>query len=98
MLIYYEIKRGMVDQIKKNQSIIKGCRIIYPAYFPHPNSPWQRGTNEHHNGLLGRFILAGKALSNLSIDILHIAHNWVNQLPRRILGYKKTEEILKLLC
>lgn len=61
------------------------------------------GTNERHNGLLRRYIPKGKTLSKFSMETLKTAYNWINQLPRKLLGYKTLEELFieeipKLLC
>ncbi|MDK2821359.1 MAG: transposase, family, partial [Clostridia bacterium] len=58
------------------------------AYFSLPCSSWERGTNEHHNGLIRRFIPKGKAIKDFSPDSIQRIQNWCNQLPRKILGYK----------
>lgn len=102
-MVMESVKSITSDNGSEFANLIEGCRTICPVYFAHPNSPWQRGTNERHNGLLRRFIPKGKALSELSIETLEVAHNWINQLPRKILEYKTPEEmfieeILKLLC
>jgi len=62
------------------------------VYYAHPYSSWERGTNERHNGLLRRFIPKGKALSALSSGTIERIQNWMNQLPRKILGYKTPEQ------
>lgn len=62
------------------------------AYFAHPYSAWERGTNERHNGILRRFIPKGKTFENLSFDIIQRVQNWINQLPRKILDYSTPEE------
>lgn len=102
-MVKESVKSITSDNGSEFANLTEGCRAICPVYFAHPNSPWQRGTNERHNGLLRRFIPKGKALSDLSIETLEVAHNWINQLPRKILGYKTPEEmfieeISKLLC
>ncbi len=56
-------------------------------YFAHPYASYERGTNEHHNGLIRRFIPKGKSLSNYSVDIISKVQNWCNTLPRKILNY-----------
>lgn len=102
-MVMESVKSITSDNGSEFANLTEGCRTICPVYFAHPNSPWQRGTNERHNGLLRQFIPKGKALSELSIETLEVAHNWINQLPRKILGYKTPEEmfieeISKLLC
>jgi len=62
------------------------------TYFAHPYSAWERGTNEHHNGLIRRFIPKGKAIKDLTKSQERI-QNWCNNLPREILGYKTPEEV-----
>lgn len=102
-MVIGSVKSITADNGSEFANLTEGCRLVCPVYFAHPNSPWQRGTNERHNGLLRRFIPKGKTLSNLSMETLKIAHNWINQLPRKLLGYKTPEELFieeisKLLC
>lgn len=60
-----------------------GTRI----YFTHPYSSYERGTNERHNGLIRRFIPKGKRISNYCADQISAIEEWMNTLPRKILGY-----------
>ena len=92
-IVIGSVKSITADNGSEFANLTEGCRLVCPVYFAHPNSPWQRGTNERHNGLLRRFIPKGKTLSNLSMETLKIAHNWINQLPRKLLGYKTPEEL-----
>lgn len=62
------------------------------VYYAHPYSSWERGTNERHNGLLRRFIPKGKAINDLSSGTIERIKSWVNELPRKVLGYKTPEQ------
>jgi len=66
------------------------------VYFTHPFSSFEKGTNERHNGLIRRFIPKGKRMSNYSADDIAFIEDWMNTLPRRILGYKTPEELFEL--
>lgn len=57
-------------------------------YFTHPYSAFERGTNERHNGLIRRFIPKGKSINDYSIDAIVRIEEWMNTLPRKILGYR----------
>ena len=56
------------------------------VYFTHPYSAWERGQNEHFNGMLCRFIPKGKDLSFLTQDDLDRFATCLNTLPRKSLG------------
>jgi IS30 family transposase len=63
------------------------------VYFTHPYSAFERGTNENHNGLIRRFIPKGKKISEYSQEAIARVEEWINGLPRKILGYKTPEEL-----
>jgi len=62
-------------------------------YYAHPYSAWERGLNEHFNGMLRRFIPKGKDLSFLTQDDLDRFAAYLNTLPRKSLGYFSPEDL-----
>ena len=62
-------------------------------YYAHPYSAWERGQNEHFNGLLRRFLPKGKDLSYLTQDDLNRFANMLNNLPRRKLNYSTPADL-----
>ena len=56
---------------------------------------WERGTNERHNGLTRRFIPKGKPIKSFSADHIQRAETLVNNLPRKILGYRTPLELFQ---
>lgn len=66
----------------------KGIKVFYA----HPYSSWERGTNEHCNGLIRRKIPKGKYISKYTKNRIRRIEEWVNRMPRKILGYKTADE------
>jgi IS30 family transposase len=62
-------------------------------YFTHPFTSCERGTNERHNGLLRRFIPKGKSIEDYSDEEIAAIEEWINNLPRKILGYATPDEL-----
>ena len=65
------------------------------AYFSHPYSAWERGTNERHNGLIRRFVPKGKRIKSFSAEHIRKAESLVNNLPRKILDYRTPLELFQ---
>ena len=64
-------------------------------YFANPYSSWERGTNENTNGLIRRFFPKGTDFNNITLEQLRIAQFSLNNRPRKILGYRTPNEIMK---
>lgn len=63
-----------------------------PVYFADAKSPWQRGSNEHLNGLLRQYFPKGTDLSRWSAgEIAAVAHA-MNDRPRGILAWRTPAE------
>jgi len=74
-------------------SILKPNTKRTICYYAHPYSAWERGSNENQNKLIRRFIPKGSNIDNFSkLDIQRI-QNWLNNYPRRILGYKSPQQL-----
>lgn len=64
------------------------------VYFAHPYSSWERGTNENTNGLIRRFFPKGTDFNELSNKDIKEMQNWLNNRPRKVLGYHTPTEML----
>lgn len=64
------------------------------VYFAHPYSSWERGTNENQNRMIRRFIPKGTDISKLSDKDIKTIQEWMNNYPRKILGYKTPNELV----
>lgn len=63
------------------------------AYYAHPYSSWERGSNENTNKIIRRFIPKGANISKYSKKEIKTIENWINNYPRRILKYKTAIEV-----
>jgi len=68
-------------------------RLGLNVYFAEPYCSWQRGTNEHTNGLLRQFIPKGTDLLRLSWQELERYTTLINNRPRKRLGYRSPAEV-----
>jgi IS30 family transposase len=68
------------------------------VYFADPHAPWQRGSNEHANGILRRWLPKGCDLRPYSqADLNAIAHR-INNIPRKILEFQTPKEVFTNLA
>ncbi|PZE27261.1 IS30 family transposase [Curtobacterium sp. MCBD17_028] len=64
------------------------AEIGMPVYFADAKSPWQRGSNEHLNGLLRQYFPKGTDLSRWSAAEIAAIAEAINNRPRGILGWR----------
>ena len=63
------------------------------VFFAAPYSAWQRGTNEHTNGLLRQFFPKGTDFRQVSRHDVAYATNHLNHRPRERLNYQTPNEV-----
>jgi len=64
------------------------------VYFAKPYCAWQRGTNEHTNGLIRQFFPKGTDLAHIPERQLVRVQDLLNNRPRKRLGYRTPLEVL----
>ncbi len=70
---------------------------IEDAFFAHPYSSHERGTNEHFNGLMREFLPKGQSFNSLTNEELQRYVAAINNRPRKLLGFLKANEPLEQL-
>ena len=70
---------------------LKECDI--DTYFCDPGSPWQKGSVEHCNGMLRRFLPFDLAAQEITEEYVIKAANMINQMPRQILNFKNPSQV-----
>lgn len=67
------------------------------VYFAHPQSPWERGTNENTNGLIRQFFPKATNFKNLTRKEIKWVQRALNDRPRKTLNWKTPKEALQEL-
>jgi len=63
------------------------------VFFAHPYHSWERGLNEHTNGLLRQYLPKKLPLDNLTHKHLARIVERINTRPRKSLGYRTPREV-----
>jgi len=77
-------------EICKHQEITAALQI--DVYCARPYHSWERGLNEWCNRELRRFFPKGTDFSKVTQKEVDIAVDWLNNCPRRSLGYRTPKE------
>lgn len=72
--------------------------IGVPTYFADPYSAYQRGSNEHFNGRLRRYLPKGTSFEDLTQAELDEVIHEINNRPRKVLGWATPAEVFQELC
>lgn len=72
--------------------------LAIPTYFADPYSAYQRGTNEHFNGRIRKYLPKGTSFANLDQHELDQIVTEINNRPRKILGWATPAEVFNELC
>ena len=62
-------------------------------YFAHPYHSWERGLNEHTNGLIRQYYPKGTSLEGINGTQLQEVQDKLNHRPRKSLGYQTPFEV-----
>ena len=63
-------------------------------YFCDPYSSWQKGSIEHVNGMIRKYIPKGSDISEYSDEYIQMIEIILNNKPRKSLNYKTPKEIM----
>lgn len=63
------------------------------CYFATPYHSWERGLNEHTNGLVRQYFPKACELINLTVEEISFVENQLNNRPRKVLGYRTPKEV-----
>lgn len=69
-----------------------------PIYYCHPYSSWERGSNENQNKLIRRFCKKGKSMARVTADHAVYISLWMNNYPRRLLGWQRPADLMAAEC
>jgi IS30 family transposase len=62
-------------------------------YFANPYQSWQRGLNQHTNGLIREYFPKKMPFIDITDEQIVAVQNRLNRRPRKILGYKTPAEV-----
>ena len=73
-------------------SVFNRTKRRITIYFAHAYSSWERGSNENANRMIRRFIPKGEDISRFSSREIKDIENWMNNYPRKKLGYRSAKQ------
>jgi len=83
---------GIENRNHENMTKQLGTKI----YFCHPYHSWEKGSNEHANGIVRRYLSKKTEISLVSQQSIDDIAWEINNRPRKILGFATPQEMLEL--
>lgn len=99
-----EVSKAIVDKLKPIKQFVltmtadNGKEFAYhkavatqlgaDCYFAKPYHSWERGLNEHTNGLVRQYFPKQTNFRNVTEEDLELVENLINNRPRKILGFE----------
>ena len=80
------------SEFMNHKEISRWAKVFF--YFADPYSSWQRGLNEHTNGLLRQYFPKKTYFNQETLKDLDVAVDQINSRPRAILNFKTPKEKL----
>lgn len=68
----------------------------FDVYYCHSYAAWEKGTNENCNRMIRRWIPKGTDLATISEARIAEIQDWMNNYPRKVLGWKTPKEAASL--
>lgn len=97
MLFPEKVRRSMTadngHENSKHKEITKALNM--PMYFCHPYTSCEKGSVENMNGRIRRCIPKKKSMMTLTDTDVAAVEHWLNNTPRKCLGYKTPEEAMQ---
>lgn len=78
---------------KKLEKSCRNKQNRVDAYYCHPFSSWERGSNENANKLIRRFIPKGDKMEKYNHSKIQEIQTWINNYPRKIFNYMNSHEL-----
>ena len=82
-------------EMSEHQLFTKQTKI--QVYFAHPQSPWERGTNENTNGLIRRYFPKGTDFNKIQRKEIKAVQDSLNGRPRKVLNWYTPFEVIESL-
>jgi IS30 family transposase len=79
-------------EFSKHQELSETLDV--PCFFANPYASWERGLNEHTNGLLRQFFPKKTDFTKVAPQELSHAVELINQRPRKSLDYRTPHEVM----
>ncbi|MEG1578697.1 MAG: IS30 family transposase [Oscillospiraceae bacterium] len=70
----------------------------FEIYYCHSYAAWEKGSNENHNRMIRRWFPKGTDFSRISKKELAECQDWMNNYPRKILGWLTPNELSNLIA
>jgi IS30 family transposase len=92
------VKTITLDNGKEfSQQMLISKTLDAGIYFARPYHSWERGLNEHTNGLVRQYLPKSSRFTELTPEKLQEIEDKLNDRPRKVLGYQTPREVFNRL-
>ena len=88
---HYTVTFDNGKEFSRHEQITKQTKLR--CFFATPYHSWERGLNEHTNGLVRQYCPKGSNLNDYSAEDLLFVEDKLNNRPRKVLGYRTPREV-----